>query len=52
MTILFWTGRDANDMTVRDVLAFNEYVEDKVEEQKELRRVATEEAIRNVLDDM
>jgi hypothetical protein len=49
---MYWANLNPHTIPVSDVLAFNEYVEDNVEEHKELIKNAVGEAISEVLSNM
>jgi hypothetical protein len=49
---MYWANLNPHTIPVKDVLAFNEYVTDNVEQHKDLMKAAVAEAISDVLGNM
>jgi hypothetical protein len=49
---MYWANLNPHTIPVKDVLAFNEYVENTVEQHKDLIKGAVGEAISEVLSNM
>jgi len=49
---LFWTGRPASELPVRDVLTFVEYSDEVFEELQELLKASVASGVAEVLDNI
>lgn len=50
--LMYWAGLNPHKIPVKDVLGFNEYVEDITEEHKDLIKAGVGEALSEVLESM
>lgn len=50
--LMYWAGLNPHKIPVRDVLGFNDYVEDMTEEHRDLIKAGVGEAIAEAFDSM
>lgn len=50
--VLFWTGKRASELPVREVLSFNKYAEDIFEEWHELMKSSVAQGVAEVVDEI
>lgn len=49
--LMFWTGINPHEIPVRDVLSFNDHVEDIIEEYQEMLKNAVAAGVAEVLEE-
>lgn len=49
---LFWTGRSANEVPIRDVIAFSQQSDDVFGQYKDIHKAAVAEGVAEVLNEI
>lgn len=49
---LYWTGQHPNEVPIRDVLTFNDHIEDIMEEHFEMLRNAVAAGVADVVEEI